>query len=366
MRLLLLVALVAVLAAQPLQDRLLIAASRDGLDWQRLNLVLNDSAAVPDAIVTRDGLVYAYFQGLWTHFIDGIMLGISADGITGWTFSEVRIPGTEGWRGRPCDPDISFRNDTFRLYFTGDPTGDMTPETYSAVSADGMNFTLEPGIRFGVTGEMVLDPSTLWTGDTLQYFAGGAPQGRNWHTRSVDGLNFTREPDFQLEQLMMANGLEAPGGYRWYGFSNNPTLRGIRSLFSANGDSWWVEPGYRLQIDTTTGLESLFVADPAVVLKDSIYLMYYTTRKPRTHPGIEETDRAGREPSPAFPSTSLPAATQGRRLEILDVSGRLVSSTSPGNTSPAALDLRSLPAGVYFVRFQWKPGAPATKVQLVR
>ncbi|MEO0125911.1 MAG: T9SS type A sorting domain-containing protein [candidate division WOR-3 bacterium] len=259
----------------------MIAISSDGLHWQRLNLIMSDSADVPDALVGPDRNVYVYFQGLWTHTRDGIMVGISANGIDNWRFYQVVIPGTQTWPGHPCDPDIIFRNDTFRLYFTGDPIGDRNPETYSAISLDGLNFTLEEGVRFQIPGSLVLDPSLLWTGDTLQYFAGGAPPGENWHAHSSDGLLFFPRPNFSIESLMMANGISLPqGGYRFYGFNNNPNSSGIRSIFSLDGENWVLEPGYRLQIDSTNGLESRYVKDPAVILKDSIFIMYYVTRKP--------------------------------------------------------------------------------------
>ncbi|MEO0189645.1 MAG: hypothetical protein ABIL18_01540, partial [candidate division WOR-3 bacterium] len=274
------------LYSQPLQHRILIATSTNGLDFVRQNIIVVDSGDVPDAVIGPDSQVYLYFQGLWTPTFDGIMLGKSPDGLHNWQFYQIQIPGTQNWPGKPCDPDIIFKNDTFRLYFTGDPYNDMHPETYSAVSLDGINFALEPGVRFEVSGQPVLDPSLLWTGDTLQYFAGGAPPFYNWHAHSLDGINFTQEPNFFAESLMLANGIKLNTGYRFFGFRNLPP-GGIRSLYSLDGENWTVEPGYRLQLDTTSGLESLAVKDPAIVFKDTIFIMYYVTRKPLT--GINES-----------------------------------------------------------------------------
>ncbi|MEO0070541.1 MAG: hypothetical protein ABIK39_00405 [candidate division WOR-3 bacterium] len=270
---------------QPFQHRILIATSTDGLNFVRQNIIAVDSGDVPDAVVGPDSEVYLYFQGLWTHTTDGIMLGKSPDGFNNWQFYQVHIPGTESWPGKPCDPDIILRNDTFRLYFTGDPYNDRQPETYSAISLDGINFTLESGVRFAVSKSAVLDPSLLWTGDTLQYFAGGAPPFYNWHAHSYDGINFIQQPNYFAESLMLANGIKLANGYRFFGFRNLPPC-GIRSLYSPDGENWTVEPGYRLKLDTTSRLESLIVKDPAVVYKDSIFIMYYVTRKPLS--GIEE------------------------------------------------------------------------------
>ncbi|MCX8015368.1 MAG: hypothetical protein N2748_05045 [candidate division WOR-3 bacterium] len=267
------------LNAQPLQHRILIACSYDGLNFQKLNIVLCDSADVPDAIVSPSGIIYVYYQGLITPCIDGIKVAISNTGLDNWQHYQVNIPNTN-WPGKPCDPDVLMFGDTFRLYFTGDSINDGYPETYSAISFDGINFIRETGVRFEVTGQPVLDPSLLWTQDTLQYFAGGAPDGYNWHAHSTNGLFFTQQPNFSINNLMMANGISVnTGGYRFYCFSNHPSNRNISSIFSNNGENWTVEPGYRLLYDSTNPLEYLYVKDPAIVYKDSIYLMYYVTKK---------------------------------------------------------------------------------------
>jgi len=279
-RLFLIISSLTIVCAQPLQNRILIASSYDGLNWQKLNIIATDSGDVPDAVIGPSGAVYFFHQGLITPYIDGIKVGISQNGINNWQFYQVQIPGTGTWPGRPCDPDVIMFGDTFRLYFTGDPINDGYPETYSAISFDGINFTRENGIRFEVSGSPVLDPSLLWTGDTLQYFAGGAPPGQNWHAHSLNGLDFIQQPNFSVACLMMANGIQInPDGYYFYCFSNQPNDRNISSVYSPDGQNWILVPGYRLQLDTTNPLEYLYVKDPAIVYKDSIYIMYYVTRK---------------------------------------------------------------------------------------
>ncbi|MEO0054036.1 MAG: hypothetical protein ABIK22_07810, partial [candidate division WOR-3 bacterium] len=283
--------------------------------------------------------VYLYYQGLWTPTYDGIMVAISQDGISNWQYHQVRIAGTEGWRGRPCDPDVIIFGDTFRLYFTGDPAGDMLPETYSAVSRDGINFTLEPGFRFQVSGSPVLDPSLLQTGDTLNYFAGGAPPGENWHAHSTDGLNFTPRPNLIADSLMMANGIRVLGGYRFYCFKNLPRTRSIYSVFSADGENWVLEPGVRLTVDTTTGLEWEYVKDPAIVFHNNRFLMYYVTQRPPL--GWNEI-----KPEIIQPRTILSNPRKGQsairsQRQVYDICGN-----KGGNF---------LPPGVYFVSSENKP-----------
>lgn len=279
---------ILLLCAQPLQHRILIARSYDGLNFQKLNLVFCDSADVPDAIIGPSGAVYVYYQGLITPWVDGIKVAISDNGINNWQHFQVNIPNTN-WPGKPCDPDVVMFGDTFRLYFTGDPINDGRPETYSAISLDGINFTRENGIRFEVPGYPVLDPSLLRTQDTLQYFAGGAPQNYNWHAHSTNGLDFIQQPNFSINGLMMANGISiATGGYRFYCFSNQPTDNNIYSIYSSDGNNWIPEPGFRLVYDSTNPLEYRYVKDPAIVYKDSIYLMYYVTRKRPS--GLQQAD----------------------------------------------------------------------------
>ncbi|MEO0078170.1 MAG: hypothetical protein ABIK86_04125 [candidate division WOR-3 bacterium] len=334
--------------AQPLQNRILIARSQDGLDWQRTNTVFCDSADVPDAGRLPDGRVFVYYQGLWTHTMDGIMVAVSPNGLSDWICYQVSISGTSGWPGRPCDPDIILFGDTFRLYFTGDPTGDRLPETYSAISADGVNFTLEPGVRFEVTGHMVLDPSLLWTGETLQYFAGGGAPHANWHAHSSDGLNFVRQPDVMVDSLMFSNGLALDSGYRFYGFRNMPP-GGIKSLFSADGGIWTLEPGWRLQVDSTNPLEYRYVKDAAVVRTDSGFIMYYVTRKRET--ALEDNYQSGRYgPRPSLVHGVLFLEVDSRqysacRTGLLDISGRKILELQPGPN-----DVSGLAPGVYFVR----------------
>jgi|UniRef100_A0A7C6A9S4 hypothetical protein len=363
------------LKAQPLQNRILIASSLDGLFWQRMNIILVDSGDVPDAVIGPDGRVYAYFQGLWTHYTDGIMVGISSDGINDWEFHPIPIPGTETWPGRPCDPDVIVQADTFRLYFTGDPINDRQPETYSAISLDGLNFTLENGVRFEVFGSPVLDPSLLWTNDTLQYFAGGAPPGENWHAHSVDGLNFIQQANFNADGCMMANGIRLPsGGFRFYIFSNNPNNPGIRSIYSLDGRDWTIDSGYRLQLDTTNGLESRYVKDPAVVFKDSIYLMYYVTRKPPAT--INDIDinnlngllKISPNPCPSVlkievPECLLPNFSKG--VVLCDIAGRRIKYL-PIKTTVNILDISDLREGVYFLAYKLVNSSKLLKFTVLR
>ena len=77
-----------------------------------------------------------------------------------------------GW-ANPVDPSVVLLEDgQFRLYFTSGPReGGSQPSTYSALSNDGVHFTVEPGVRFQADG-MVLDPNVLRAGDQKDIFRG--------------------------------------------------------------------------------------------------------------------------------------------------------------------------------------------------
>ncbi|MGB9589821.1 MAG: T9SS type A sorting domain-containing protein [candidate division WOR-3 bacterium] len=347
------IAFAGFLSADPKENRLLIATSPDGLVWTRQNQVFYDSADVPDAVVGPGGRVYLYFQNFHEPDMNKIYVGFSNDGLTGWIFGSIVISGTEYWPGTPCDPDIIIRGDTFRLYFTGDPYGDGNPETYSATSFDGMNFIIDSGVRFQISGAPVLDPSLLWTVDTCRYFAGGIP-GINYRAHSTDGINFIRDPDFHADSFMMANGIAVPGGYRFYCFKED---RGIKSLFSTNGVSWSFDAGYRLQLDTMTGLEHKFVKDPTVVKTGSGYIMYYVTKIPPSDIAESRSEDFSFNVCPN-PTRNLIKLTvnlpEGVRysLRLYDAGGSMVKDISqPRETTPTSFVWApEVPPGVYFLR----------------
>jgi predicted GH43/DUF377 family glycosyl hydrolase len=364
------------IAAQPMQNRLMIATSKDGLTFTKLHRVAYDSADVPDAVPAPGGGVLLYFQGNQFPRQDIITVGRSDNGIDGWRFQPAGIIGIGGWRVRPCDPDVLYRNGQFRLYFTGDPTDDHVPETYSAVSTDGLTFTLEDGVRFSGGAKPALDPSLLWTGDTVHYFAGGGSANMNWHAVSTDGIAFTPLPDFGINGMMMSNGLHTANGYRFYGFTNQGP-RTIVSISSHDGWHWTADTGTRLQVDVSSPFEGLYVKDPAVIRTDTGYIMYYVTRKPEFS-GVELREGVMPSavrlfqsyPNPASAATTLPfdlLQTGHVRMTLRDVLGRELAVLIDGPLTAGGyaqqFDAGALPSGKYFVVLQ--AGAAASVIGLV-
>lgn len=306
----------------PAPMRLMIARSQDGLKFERKNLIVTDQGAVPDLVVDANGWVWLYYQSCTVgDEVNKIALALSKDGGKSWTFKRVTLSGFSQPKPDPCDPEIQLLPDgTFRLYATWAEAG-RPAHTFLAEARDGVNFHLV-GSAFD-PGAEALDPSIVKLGDAWHIFAGGGRgPGENWHGTSRDGRTFTadRSMRFTADGLnyMMANGLAAPGGARFYGFNNprpgQPTHR-IVSFFTRDGATWTADPGARLGADGLAALEEpgFGVLDPAIGrLKDGSYLMIYTTRVPGTR-----TQRVANQPAaPSQPEGRPPRGESSARREI--------------------------------------------------
>ncbi|MBI3967460.1 MAG: exo-alpha-sialidase [Chloroflexi bacterium] len=271
----------------PWAMRLMIAYSDDGLTWTRANRVLSDQADVPDAIVDDDGTLRVYYV-TWcpTPVPNRTVVALSGDGGQTWRYRRVTINGIGAQQPSAVDPDvIRLPDGRWRLFFTSAPGGGPgEPRSYSAISDDGITFQVEAGARLTVDGRSVVDPSVVRVGDTWHLFAGGRTDrpGANWHAVSADGLDFTRVDELVADRIIIANGIQVPNGSRIYGFRHTGGRESrafdVRSIFTAEGTTWTVEPGARLTLDTAAGLESVLVKDPAVTrLRDGRYVLIYVT-----------------------------------------------------------------------------------------
>lgn len=274
----------------PWASRLMIALSDDGINFTRTNRILSDQADVPDAITLDNGETRVYYITWCPDAVrNKIVMASTRDGLT-WTYRKVTINGVTGTEPFAVDPTVervlgeNGSPSGYRLYFTSaEATQAQTGvrakgQSYSAFSADGITFTFEPGVRFKVSGQDVLDPTVLRIGGVWHYFAGG--MGGNYHATSTDGLTFTRSANFAQDNILMANGLAVSDGYRYYGFVQPSGGGGehIRSLHTTDGITWRTDVGNRLTLDESNGLEALGVKDPAVTrLANGKYMMIYST-----------------------------------------------------------------------------------------
>lgn len=265
----------------PWASRLMIAFSDDGLNFVSINQILSDQADVPDAILMPDGEVRVYYVTMCPDEVrNEIVVAVSRDAVE-WTYKSVIINGMQDIQPIAVDPTVEYSQDgRIRMYFTAPPASpNSSPQSYSAISADGYVFEMEPETRFGVEDSHVLDPTVLLIGDTWHYFAGGLP-GSNYHATSPDGLNFTRQENVVVNDFLFANGIAVEGGYRYYGFIQQAGtgIASIYSVFTTDGQIWEIDNGVRLQLDESSSLEAVGVKDPAVVqLPDGRYLMIYST-----------------------------------------------------------------------------------------
>jgi hypothetical protein len=172
----------------------------------------------------------------------------------------------------------------FRLFFTSAAPGSRTPGIYYADGTDGVHFVFQ-GPAFTREGDLIIDSFTAPIGDAWHMYTLGDSVANLWHAVSPDGRVFTfhDHPEFVVEgrPYIPTNEIALEDGRtRFFAFGPGP--RGdIRSFVTSDGYTWEAEPGVRLSLDTSAGLESEFVKDAAVIrLPDGTYLMVYVTLIP--------------------------------------------------------------------------------------
>lgn len=202
----------------PTPASILSAFSPDGERWQHepgVRLAPHESEAgvrvvCPDVIPLEDGGYRMYFEAQPRDRPSSIGSAFSDDGLTFAPEPGVRY-GDERRLGSPrCVPvDDGNPNVRYRLYFHSysHPLRlglDAGNHIVSAVSADGLRFRAEPGVRIRQQGDMesfsVYAPEVLRLGDGTyrMYYAGWQTEpvrGRIFSARSRDGLVWARDPE---------------------------------------------------------------------------------------------------------------------------------------------------------------------------
>ena len=275
-------------------------------------LAVFERAGVPTAARLADGRLCVAHQ----HFpedneidFDKVAVHFSSDEGRTWTKAIViRLKNFPAGMRFPFDPTlVPLPDGNVRLYFTSHRGGfdGGRPAIYSAVSRDAIEFTFEPGVRFGIEGRPVIDCAVALHRGVFHLFspdngAGMQPRdprnddrdaserpkpGTGYHATSKDGLDFTRQSDVQLgnRRVWLGNVQSDGDVLRFFG-TGGPGGGWVAT--SANAETWMLEENFG----------PLPGADPgAVKLKDGSWLVAGTT-PPR--PGTPSAQRRGPPPGP--------------------------------------------------------------------
>ncbi|MGV3662094.1 MAG: exo-alpha-sialidase [Prosthecobacter sp.] len=223
-------------------------------------------AGVPTLTRLQDGRLMAAFQSFPAddpRNFDRVAVSFSSDEGSTWTKAEpIAVEGLEEGLMRPFDPTlVTLPDGKVRLYFTSNRHhnfGVSTPQIYSAISQDGVHYTFEPGVRFGIEGRVVIDcavvlhqgvfhlysPDNGSTADfhRIQSRQQEPPTGSAYHATSTDGLTFTRVAEVRLDDLRWLGNAQSDGrAITFFGSG-----RGIATATSADGATWQQTRGFRL------------------------------------------------------------------------------------------------------------------------
>ncbi|MEO6206584.1 MAG: hypothetical protein ABIP77_01360 [Candidatus Limnocylindrales bacterium] len=201
---------------------ILSSFSPDGSQWQEepgIRLAPHGPDAsirvvCPDVIPMDGGGYRMYFEGQPRDRASVILSAVSEDGLDWRPEAGVRFEGPRRYGSPRClpvsdDPTAKIR---YRLYFHSYSHRlrmglDAGNHIVSAVSADGLSFEAEPGVRIGQEGELqtfaVYAPEVLRLGDGSfrMYYAGwqvDPVRGRIFSASSRDGVAWQRDPKVNL------------------------------------------------------------------------------------------------------------------------------------------------------------------------
>jgi len=273
----------------PQNDEFHLATSKDGVSWEPGELVAKE-ASVPDVIVLdravgeyAAGDVLGYFvdfSKVTGHGTESVSVVSSSNGGVTWSEKTTITVTNKPNAGAAVDPSLVQLSDgRLRMYFFGsettlsDPASAAGPhKVYSAISSDGVNFTVEDGVRFA--DEKLTDPDVVvWEGTWYMYYSVG--QSFKLAT-STDGLNF------QAKNVSGGDLGGVPGAAVWDGQLHVFACgkMGLSTAASADGATFADGSG-----DIFAGQVQGIVCDPSPArlpaqagLPDGTYILGYKTR----------------------------------------------------------------------------------------
>jgi hypothetical protein len=289
----------------PWDNDIVILESEDGFRFERKRTLV-EGGGVASLILDAKGRLVAAFQ--WfpagrPEAFDRVAVSISTDDAKSWSAPEpIVVDGFPADHRRPFDPTlVLLPRGEYRLYFTSHAGRDgigpdvaerRLPAIYSATSTDAIHYRFEPGVRFRVEGETVIDCAAARLGEEWHLFSPiQGRQGKAYHAVSRNGLEFERLPDLELDVRGSWLGctLAVDGGLRFFGTGG----RGW-SATSADGRSW------RLDADGAGMASARYAgADPGVArARDGRYIMVATGNARGGGPGMEGGPPPARRPAP--------------------------------------------------------------------
>jgi hypothetical protein len=265
--------------------RLLIATSTDGISWTPTGEAFIDQVGAPEVVKDTDGRLFVYYMSGTDGLEDVWVAAVSEDDGETWVHKHVTVNGVPTG-GRIADTTTHILSDgTFRSYFQSEFPGDGRNKIRSALSCDGLNFTIEDGIRVdGINNSgMAVAPSILVIGDEVHMYAidpqVGSEGNKNAHFVSSDGLDFTEQARPEVD-MILANAAWVNGEATYYGFHVAPGDDAFHSslYFSKTTDGMtFDEEQLFMAVDTgSDSLDYFMLKEPAVIQRsDGDYMLFY-------------------------------------------------------------------------------------------
>ncbi|MFA5926582.1 MAG: sialidase family protein [Patescibacteria group bacterium] len=258
----------------PYYHKVYKATSTDGLTFSGKELVA-DKSSVPDVVRMADGTLFLYAVDGAKRSTQGLMVSVSKDNGKTWKQGSVSIP-TNGEVFVPADPQAVLLDDgQIRLFFVAfpakkpplDANGVPIPtnelnKIKTAISTDGLNFTLESGSRYETT-EILTDPDVVKIGGKwFMYLAKGSKQIA---FSSSDGQTFNLEKTIRTDGAISKTVDVGGGTYRQF-FCK----AGIASATTTDGLNFINDSGVRLAENTGE-----IYCDPTPVKVGTEWQLYY-------------------------------------------------------------------------------------------
>jgi hypothetical protein len=236
-------------------------------------------------------LYFVDFDDMHRAGSEGLSMASSKDG-TRWTAKQPVWVVEKRHGGAAVDPSVVQLSDgRLRMYFFGSEVIHGDPAAapgdhviYSALSEDGLIFTVEPGVRFQASG--ITDPDVLRVGEEWWMVLSRGQE--TWLARSKNGLDFIEESRLRLAGGGVPGAVELPDGHVRIFISGRGAIFSV-VVHADLSVPQQIEP--RVLIGPGHGM---LVADPSCVRRgdNSYYLIF--KRKPfpqqgdasraRTHP----------------------------------------------------------------------------------